>query len=110
MRYECGLDQFFRKLFTTKQSTATAIQHQFALPHDILTNNVLPFLALPSYTFEGENNEEGGALKEEQGDDHDFSSDDEEVGNEEYDHDEYDHDEYDYDEYYDYDEHMGVEE
>jgi hypothetical protein len=75
---------------------ATAIQHQFALPHDILTNNLLPFLALPSYTFEGENNEEGEALnsvmegqqkshEEEQGDDHDISSDDEEVvGDEEY--------------------------
>ena len=27
---------------------------QHALPHDILMNNVLPFLELPSYTFEGE--------------------------------------------------------
>ena len=34
---------------------ATAIQHQYALLNDILTNNVLPFLALPSHTFEGEN-------------------------------------------------------
>ena len=37
---------------------ATAIQHQFALPHDILGNNVLPFLALPAHTFEGENHNE----------------------------------------------------
>ena len=34
---------------------ATAIQQQYALPHDILTNKILPFLALPSHTFEGEN-------------------------------------------------------
>ena len=27
---------------------------QFALPRDILMNNVLSFLALPAYTFEGE--------------------------------------------------------
>ena len=27
---------------------------QLALPKDILTNNILPFLALPSHTFEGE--------------------------------------------------------
>ena len=32
---------------------ATAIQ--YALPNDILMNNVLPFLALPSHTFEREN-------------------------------------------------------
>ena len=75
---------------------ATAIQRQFALPNDILTNNVLPFLALPSYTFEGEKNEERKALNSvtedkqkghdaEQGDDHDFSGDDEEeVDDEEY--------------------------
>ena len=39
-----------------------AIQQQYALPNDILTNNVLPFLALPSHTFEGENNEEEEAV------------------------------------------------
>ena len=38
---------------------ATAIQHQYALPNDILTNNVLPFLTLPSHTFEGESNRRG---------------------------------------------------
>ena len=70
---------------------ATAIQHQFALPNDILTNNVLPFLALPSYTFEGENNEEGGALNivtrgEQKGHDAERGEHlDEEVGNEVYD-------------------------
>ena len=37
----------------------TAIQQQFALPNDILTNNVLPFLTLPSHTFEGESNRRG---------------------------------------------------
>ncbi len=29
-----------------------------ALPHDIVMNNVLPFLELPSYTFEVEDHEE----------------------------------------------------
>ena len=37
---------------------------QFALPHEILMNNVLPFLELPSYSFEGE--EEGDNSDEEQ--------------------------------------------
>ena len=32
---------------------------QFALPHDIVMNNILPFLKLPSYTFEGEDQEDG---------------------------------------------------
>ena len=77
---------------------AAAIQHHFALPHDILTNSVLPFLTLPSHTLEGENHEEAvngvnergvegeqDGHEEEQGDDHDFSGDNEgEVGNEEY--------------------------
>ena len=31
-----------------------AITLQFALSRDIVMNNVLPFLALPSHTFEGE--------------------------------------------------------
>ena len=38
---------------------ATAIQQQYALPNDILTHNVLPFLTLPSHTFEGEINRRG---------------------------------------------------
>ena len=42
--------QFFSKLFTTKQSTNA----HHALPHDIVVNNVLPLLALPSYTSEVE--------------------------------------------------------
>ena len=32
---------------------------QFALPHDIVMNNILPFLKLPSYTFVGEDQEDG---------------------------------------------------
>jgi len=34
---------------------ATALQHTF--PKDIVLNNILPFLELPSFTFEGENKE-----------------------------------------------------
>ena len=87
---------------------ATAIQLQFDLPHDIITNNVLPFLALPSRTFDGENHVEGEAVnsvneggaedekddhEEGQGDhnhdkDNDFGGNGEEevkVGNEDYD-------------------------
>eukprot|EP00984_Skeletonema_dohrnii_P026303 scaffold15630_cov78-Skeletonema_dohrnii-CCMP3373.AAC.1 len=42
---------------------ATALQHTF--PKDIVLKNILPFLELPSFTFEGENNEgEGGRRRQ----------------------------------------------
>ena len=46
---------------------------QIALPHDIVMNNVLPFLELPSYTFEIEDLdiEEDGSVNEEEVEDED---------------------------------------
>eukprot|EP00985_Skeletonema_marinoi_P012497 scaffold6045_cov77-Skeletonema_marinoi.AAC.1 len=37
---------------------ATTLQHAF--PKDVVLNSILPFLKLPSYTLQGENNEGGG--------------------------------------------------
>eukprot|EP00985_Skeletonema_marinoi_P017820 scaffold9864_cov66-Skeletonema_marinoi.AAC.2 len=42
---------------------ATTLQHN--LHQDIVMNNVLPFLKLPSYTFEGEDQEGGGRRRRE---------------------------------------------
>ena len=39
-------------------AAATTLQHAF--PKDIVLNSILPFLKLPSYAFQGENNEGGG--------------------------------------------------
>ena len=57
--YEGGLDHLFTKLIVNSykeehqnilNDAATTLQ--ISLPQDTLMNNVLPFLDLPSYTFE----------------------------------------------------------
>mmetsp|Transcript_2653 Transcript_2653/g.3931 ORF Transcript_2653/g.3931 Transcript_2653/m.3931 type:complete len:107 (+) Transcript_2653:88-408(+) len=39
---------------------------QQAFPQDIMLKNILPFLELPSHSFEGENNEGGGGRQSHQ--------------------------------------------
>ncbi|KAK1738414.1 hypothetical protein QTG54_011083 [Skeletonema marinoi] len=74
VQYKARHRSYLNEAAATLQSflpNEAATTLQLALPNDIVLNNVLPFLELPSFTFEGENDEGGrGDLdkEEKQGD------------------------------------------
>ena len=58
-RYEIGkIIHYKYKAEHRRLLNKTATILPIVLPQDLVTNNVLPFLELPSYIFEGENHED----------------------------------------------------
>eukprot|EP00985_Skeletonema_marinoi_P015690 scaffold8174_cov74-Skeletonema_marinoi.AAC.1 len=65
VQYKARHRSYLNEAAATLQSVLpneAAATLQLALPNEIVLNNVLPFLELPSYTFEGENNEGEGEI------------------------------------------------